>query len=495
MLDAYTSSMCQISWGKNDYARALIEVSSLNPMKDSVMVAIPFPDGLGHSLKTVKIEYEWTPPLCETCKFFDHDNKECPKNVKVQAATVEEADGFTKVTRKNGKKKQNMAKQVAGIKFSKPKVIFYKVVEKQPNKEGSGSSNPIPDKPMEYPKQKDPTSSFVLMKNSFETLMNHETDLGNMYFQTATVINDDEEEVKNVYDEYGIITCCSADKKNLFCSIVYAHNRYIQRRELWKNLSIHKHYVRDRPWCILGDFNVSLSTDESSSGSSRIRTGMHDFQECVDMIEVTDVNSTSLHFTWNQKPKGEYGILKKIDRVMANLEFLSLFAGACAIFQPYRISDHAPTILRLPMSCAKKPNPFKFYNLFIQNPLFKDVINQGWKVHVSGFWMFKVVKCLKYLKKPLRGLLYAKGSIHDNVIKLCHELDEKAKIDWLKLGDANTAYFHKVVKSQASRNRIDSIKNMDGNIVNGDQLSVGDAESMVRDVTNDEIKEALFSLG
>nr|GFA44157.1 RNA-directed DNA polymerase, eukaryota, reverse transcriptase zinc-binding domain protein [Tanacetum cinerariifolium] len=95
------------------------------------------------------------------------------------------------------------------------------------------------------------------------------------------------------------------------------------------------------------------------------------------------------------------------------------------------------------------------------------------------------------------------SNIHDNVIKLRHELDEvqksldrdpsnvelrdeeaaylkafqdaiideerflfqKAKIDWLKLVDANTAYFHKVVKSQALRNRIDSITNMDGNIV------------------------------
>nr|GEZ97177.1 zinc knuckle CX2CX4HX4C [Tanacetum cinerariifolium] len=234
MLDAYTSSMCQISWGKNDYARALIEVSSLNPIKDSVVVAIPFPNGSGHSLETIEIEYEWIPPWCETCKIFAHDNKECPKNVKVQAATVKAADGFTKV------------------------------VEKQPNQEGSGSSNPIPDKPMEYPKQKDPTSSSVPTKYSFETLTNHETDLGNMDFQTATVINDDEDEVENVYDDL--------------------------------------------------------------SGSSRIDTGMRNFQECVDMIEVTDVNSTGLCFTWNQKPKGEDGILKKIDRVMANLEFLSLFA-------------------------------------------------------------------------------------------------------------------------------------------------------------------------
>nr|GEV31559.1 hypothetical protein [Tanacetum cinerariifolium]GEV60443.1 hypothetical protein [Tanacetum cinerariifolium] len=337
--------------GKNDYARALIEVSSLNPMKDSVVVAIPFSDGSGHSLETVEIEYEWTPPWCETCKIFDHDNKECPKNVKVQAATVEEADGFTKVTRKNGKKKQNMAKQVAGIKFSKPKVNFYKVVEKQPNKEGSGSSNPIPDKPMEYPKQKD--------------LL----------------------------------------------------------------LSIHKHYVRDRPWCILGDFNVSLSADESSSGSSRIYIGMRDFQECVDMIEVTDVNSMGLRFTWNQKPKGE------------------------------------------------------------------------------------------------------DGNIHDNVIKLHHELDEVQKsLDRdpsnVELRDEEAAYLKAFQDAIIDEERIDSITIMDGNIVDGDQvplafinhystflgqpgimdllelndllpnrLSVGDAESMVRDVTNDEIKEALFSLG
>nr|GEX04204.1 RNA-directed DNA polymerase, eukaryota, reverse transcriptase zinc-binding domain protein [Tanacetum cinerariifolium] len=54
---------------------------------------------------------------------------------------------------------------------------------------------------------------------------------------------------------------------------------------------------------------------------------------------------------------------------------------------------------------------------------------------------------------------------------------QKAKIDWPKLGDANTAYFHKVVKSQASRNRIDSITNSNGDYVDGDQ----------------EIRDAMFS--
>nr|GEV80301.1 hypothetical protein [Tanacetum cinerariifolium] len=96
--------------------------------------------------------------------------------------------------------------------------------------------------------------------------------------------------------------------------------------------------------------------------------------------------------------------------------------------------------------------------------------------------MFKVVKRLKLLKKPLRKLLYDHGNFHENVKRLRHELDEaqkaldfdpnnvelqeeeaaylqaftdallmeehflsqKAKVEWLQLGDVNTAYFHKV---------------------------------------------------
>ncbi|GKD94133.1 hypothetical protein Tco_1373970, partial [Tanacetum coccineum] len=65
-------------------------------------------------------------------------------------------------------------------------------------------------------------------------------------------------------------------------------------------------------------------------------------------MEVADVNSTCLHFTWNQKLKGSNGILKKIDRIMGNLQFNDDFPGSFAIFQPYRISDHSPSLLRIP---------------------------------------------------------------------------------------------------------------------------------------------------
>nr|GFB73738.1 hypothetical protein [Tanacetum cinerariifolium] len=49
-------------------------------------------------------------------------------------------------------------------------------------------------------------------------------------------------------------------------------------------------------------------------------------------------------------------------------------------------------------------------------------------------------------------------------------LKQKAKVDLLKLGDANTAYFHKVVNIQTSCNRIDSMMLPNGECTTGDQV-------------------------
>ena len=126
MLDSYTSTMCVKSWGQNSYARALVEVSSLNTLMDHVVVAIPFSNGSGHSLVRIDIEYEWKPPCCSVCKIFDHNDVACPKNVKqtkVQPNIDEE--GFVAASKRKGKGKAPMQdKVIDGVRFTKPKVQF-----------------------------------------------------------------------------------------------------------------------------------------------------------------------------------------------------------------------------------------------------------------------------------------------------------------------------------------------------------------------------------
>nr|GEV11935.1 zinc finger, CCHC-type [Tanacetum cinerariifolium] len=74
MLDGYTSNMCINSWGRNSYARAVIEVLAENALMDSIVVSIPLQNGSGHTLKAIDLEYEWQPSCCDTRKIFDHND-------------------------------------------------------------------------------------------------------------------------------------------------------------------------------------------------------------------------------------------------------------------------------------------------------------------------------------------------------------------------------------------------------------------------------------
>ncbi|GJV50595.1 hypothetical protein Tco_1446336 [Tanacetum coccineum] len=54
-----------------------------------------------------------------------------------------------------------------------------------------------------------------------------------------------------------------------------------------------------------------INVAESTASSSCIDIAMREFKDCVNNIEVLDVQNTGLQFTWNQKPKGTDGILKE----------------------------------------------------------------------------------------------------------------------------------------------------------------------------------------
>ncbi|GJU37466.1 putative ribonuclease H-like domain-containing protein [Tanacetum coccineum] len=49
-------------------------------LKDNIVVAMPKIIKEGHYTCNVRVEYEWKPPRCSSCKVFGHIHKECPKN-------------------------------------------------------------------------------------------------------------------------------------------------------------------------------------------------------------------------------------------------------------------------------------------------------------------------------------------------------------------------------------------------------------------------------
>ncbi|GJS05313.1 putative reverse transcriptase domain, reverse transcriptase zinc-binding domain protein [Tanacetum coccineum] len=95
---------------------------------------------------------------------------------------------------------------------------------------------------------------------------------------------------------------------------------------------------------------------------------------------VSDVNSSGLKFTWNQKPRGGDGVLKKIDRIMANMEFNDMFVGSGALFQPYLNPQEVRNAI-FSMGNDKLPSPDGYTATFFKEVwdiISTDVIKKGY---------------------------------------------------------------------------------------------------------------------
>ncbi|GJS61788.1 RNA-directed DNA polymerase, eukaryota, reverse transcriptase zinc-binding domain protein [Tanacetum coccineum] len=103
----------------------------------------------------------------------------------------------------------------------------------------------------------------------------------------------------------------------------------IERRSLWEDLRRSKLITNGCPWILMGDFNVTLKMDEHSAGGSKVNEDILEFRECVNDFEVEDSNWSGLFFTWIKSPsKPETSILKKLDRVMINADFINKYGDA-----------------------------------------------------------------------------------------------------------------------------------------------------------------------
>ncbi|GKA40825.1 zinc knuckle CX2CX4HX4C containing protein [Tanacetum coccineum] len=81
MLDSYTSSKCNDSWGRSSFARCLIEVNLEADLVDVVTIGIPSLTRNDFTKETIHVEYEWRPPKCDLYNIFGHVHDHCAKKV------------------------------------------------------------------------------------------------------------------------------------------------------------------------------------------------------------------------------------------------------------------------------------------------------------------------------------------------------------------------------------------------------------------------------
>ncbi|GKC66611.1 RNA-directed DNA polymerase, eukaryota, reverse transcriptase zinc-binding domain protein [Tanacetum coccineum] len=202
------------------------------------------------------------------------------------------------------------------------------------------------------------------------------------------------------------------------------------------------------------------------------------------------------------------------------------------------IADKPDFITELSKGWKIEIQGYKLYCLVKKMKYMKPILNKlNWK---NGDLTVRVEK-LRNMLKEAQTLVERNPhnkSIKTNSIKILEDyndavkdeeklLAQKARIDWLNDGDKNSAFFHKIIKGRRSRNRVHTICDENGmkfededvlkqfirhfqqflgqtsvvyelqvsNDLFSNTLSHDEAAEMVKEVSNKEIKDALFDIG
>ena len=272
------------------------------------------------------------------------------------------------------------------------------------------------------------------------------------------------------------------------------------KREL---LNVHSAHALDaRPWMIGGDFNQILHCHEHSSFShNRHAPQIFQFRDSLLQMGVFDLRFYGPVHTWTNN-RNATPIAKKLDRCLINSDYLTSFPNATATFLPLSPSNHTLCLINLAFQLPKAgTQPFRFLNYLTKHPSFLEVVTDAWLLAGSVSanlatlcWKLKSIKrSLKTLNKEnflniqQRVNEYYRLLQHAQVHALTdptpqtfaeeHELNlkwqflrqieecffqQKSRITWLREGDLNTTYFHRVCQMRASFNAIRSFLLLSG---------------------------------
>nr|GEU50184.1 hypothetical protein [Tanacetum cinerariifolium] len=486
IMEEVTTRMCLTGEGRVGFARVLVEINAEKEIKDKIEIVYKgknITDGLR---KVVEVEYAWKPFVCEHCKVFGHDVHRCIVKPRITTETRTEKQNenvFTEVNNKRSRGETNANSKNGFGKFGQYRANTFQhrgdnTIKENTKKQNVGrfeyrkiNVNQKADEVLlnrgKEKVTKDSTSSKERQerscmykeysgKGSGNGKPKEQAQESNRFSLLDSLINE-EDLVPNVKEREEVdvflkrkLEPTTTDKERWSNNMKRYYRDKKELMDAVEELEVEedKHKVKDNPWIIVGDFNVTLDVCEHSNGSSNSSNDMKDFQECINEVEMTS-------------------------------------------------------------EIVKKNKPFRFSNFVTQKKEFQKIVEKEWE---KGNVHERVEKCRGELKKMQMdevNLLY-----------------QKAKVEWLQEGDYNTAYFHKILKGRKHKGRIVEVSDESGQRFENEEvaepflkhfkknlgtkdfvkpideysgifvtkLTQGEVESMIKEVTDKEIREAIFDI-
>ncbi|XP_062075390.1 uncharacterized protein LOC133779445 [Humulus lupulus] len=259
----------------------------------------------------------------------------------------------------------------------------------------------------------------------------------------------------------------TVDNKNFFfVTYVYVFNDEEGRKRLWKDL---QDLTVKGPWIVMGDFNDILAKEERIGNRVRYKTST-DFIDCVANCQLEDVKYSGNFYTWCNKQYGEDRIYSKIDRVLANQVWLSLFPDAETVFLNEGPFDHTLAVLTV---YSNVPCGTKMYRIITKlkalKAVFKGINAQGYSDIISAEIQARdyLAECQNKLQcEPLNPVLH--------VMEL----------------EARNKYTKELLGSKLLQRK----KVLAGVMNQGPKVTELQSELLLKDYTKEEVRKVFFEI-
>ena len=190
------------------------------------------------------------------------------------------------------------------------------------------------------------------------------------------------------------------------------------------------------PWLCCGDFNEILRGSEKMGGSNRSHAQMQLFRDTIDECGFLDMGYKGHPFTWKKFFRDGRTIAERLDRCLANNEWLVRFGGSMVHHLTCSTSDHSPLwILPENLVVTNSEKPFRFEEMWLAEKGCTDTVKAEWGKcrnntnNPSGI-VGKIENCGKALTKWSRNCF---GSVRKE-LKHKQKLLAQAELEALTTG-------------------------------------------------------------
>ncbi|KAA3486163.1 reverse transcriptase [Gossypium australe] len=255
----------------------------------------------------------------------------------------------------------------------------------------------------------------------------------------------------------------------------------------WKLLRHLSNYC-SLPWVVIGDFNEILKSHEKRGGRLRSERQMLDFRMALEDCNLFDLGFTGRWFTWERGRFQATNIKERLDRGVASPTWMDIFPNHKIEHLTHSFSDHRPILLDTMIDgCFDfqcKARSFRFEAKWCLDSAFEGLVDRYWaessgsipkrlenmginfmkwskvKSREATINRFRLEQRLNELHaqdisdEVLAEIVEAQLDLNMEADKEELQWEQRARVNWLRDGDRNTSFFHKMASLQHYRNKI-----------------------------------------